>query len=73
MSNTETKHSEPVSESSDKSKKGEGVADTAKLKGTVSSDRPQVCPASKIERCAANYIQAENKEERGKSEQDKSK
>lgn len=41
----------------EKSKKGEGVADTAKLKGTVSTERPG----------------AENKEERGKAEQDKSK
>jgi hypothetical protein len=55
LSNTDTKHSTPVSESDDKSKKGEGVAETAKVKGTVSTDRPQ----------------AENKEERGKAQQDK--
>lgn len=55
MSNDETHHSTQVSKSPDKSKKGEGVAETAKLKGTVSVDRPG----------------AENKEERGKSSIDK--
>ncbi|KAF2468880.1 uncharacterized protein BDR25DRAFT_304821 [Lindgomyces ingoldianus] len=52
LSNTDTKHSTPVSENPDKSKKGEGVAETAKAKGTISTDRPP----------------AENKEERGKGQ-----
>ena len=42
VSNTDTKHSTQIDDKEDKSKKGEGVAETAKLKGTVSSDRPQV-------------------------------
>ncbi|KAF2276427.1 uncharacterized protein EI97DRAFT_458362 [Westerdykella ornata] len=44
-----------VTGSEDKSKKGEGAAETAKLKGTVSPERPP----------------AENKEEQGKTEVDK--
>ncbi|KAF2189083.1 hypothetical protein K469DRAFT_660088 [Zopfia rhizophila CBS 207.26] len=56
LSNTDTKHTHDVSKEPEKSKKGEGVAESAKLKGTVSTDRPQ----------------AENKEERGKAQQDKS-
>lgn len=55
LSNDETHHSTQISEDDEKSKKGEGVAETAKLKGTVSTDRPG----------------AENKEERGKSSIDK--
>lgn len=55
LSNTDTHHSSQISKQDDKSKKGEGVAETAKLKGTVSTDRPG----------------AENKEERGKAQQDK--
>jgi len=55
MSNDETHHSSQISKQPEKSKKGEGVAETAKLKGTVSTDRPG----------------AENKEERGKSSMDK--
>jgi hypothetical protein len=55
MSNDETHHSSQISKQPEKSKKGEGVAETAKLKGTVSTDRPG----------------AENKEERGKSQVDK--
>lgn len=42
MSNTDTKHSEDVTNSSEKSTKGEGTVETAKLKGTVSPNRPQV-------------------------------
>ena len=41
-----------ISKHDEKSKKGEGVAETAKVKGTVSTDRPP----------------AENKEERGKAQ-----
>ena len=55
MSNDETGHSSDIHNNPDKSKKGEGVAETAKLKGTVDPNRPQ----------------AENKEERGKTSQDK--
>ena len=42
LSNTDTKHSEDVTNSSEKSTKGEGTVETAKLKGTVSPNRPQV-------------------------------
>ncbi|KAF2126484.1 hypothetical protein P153DRAFT_346273 [Dothidotthia symphoricarpi CBS 119687] len=55
MSNADTHHSSEISKHDEKSKKGEGVAETAKLKGTVSTDRPG----------------AENKEERGKNQQNK--
>ncbi|CAO2655264.1 Nn.00g103280.m01.CDS01 [Neocucurbitaria sp. VM-36] len=55
LSNDDTHHSSEVSKQDEKSKKGEGVAETAKLKGTVSTDRPA----------------AENKEERGKAQSDK--
>ncbi|KAF1847039.1 uncharacterized protein K460DRAFT_352227 [Cucurbitaria berberidis CBS 394.84] len=55
LSNADTHHSTDVSNQDDKSKKGEGVAETAKLKGTVSTDRPA----------------AENKEERGKAQSSK--
>ncbi|KAF9700441.1 hypothetical protein EKO04_001858 [Ascochyta lentis] len=55
MSNDDTHHSSQISKQPEKSKKGEGVAETAKLKGTVSTDRPG----------------AENKEERGKASVDK--
>jgi hypothetical protein len=55
MSNDDTHHSTNVSDDPTKSSKGEGVAETAKLKGTVSTDRPG----------------PENKEERGKSHIDK--
>lgn len=55
ISNDETHHTSQISKHPEKSKKGEGVAETAKLKGTVSTDRPG----------------AENKEERGKSSVDK--
>jgi len=55
LSNADTHHSTAVSKDETKSKKGEGVAETAKLKGTVSTDRPG----------------AENKEERGKAQSDK--
>ncbi|KAF1921520.1 hypothetical protein BDU57DRAFT_435527 [Ampelomyces quisqualis] len=55
LSNADTHHSSQISKQDDKSKKGEGVAETAKLKGTVSPDRPG----------------AENKEQRGKAQMDK--
>ncbi|KAF2681748.1 hypothetical protein K458DRAFT_420511 [Lentithecium fluviatile CBS 122367] len=57
LSNTDTKHPAQIHDDPQKSKKGEGVAETAKVKGTVSTDRPP----------------AENKEERGKAQSDKSK
>jgi hypothetical protein len=41
LSNTDTRHSTDISENSEKSKKGEGTAETAKLKGTVDPTRPQ--------------------------------
>ncbi|KAF2396872.1 hypothetical protein EJ06DRAFT_533596 [Trichodelitschia bisporula] len=41
-SNTDTKHSSDVSENTDKSRKGEGTVDSAKVKGTIKPDRPQV-------------------------------
>ena len=41
LSNSDTAHSTPVAKSPDKSSKGEGAADTAKLKGSVKPDRPQ--------------------------------
>ncbi|MDI1489271.1 MAG: hypothetical protein OHK93_008549 [Ramalina farinacea] len=40
LSNTDTKHSVDISNDPDKSKKGEGVPETAKLKGTVDPNRP---------------------------------
>jgi hypothetical protein len=52
MSNDDTHHTSQISKHDEKSKKGEGVAETAKVKGTVSTDRPP----------------AENKEERGKAQ-----
>ena len=42
LSNDDTRHPVPVNEMDDKSSKGEGVAETAKLKGTVSVNRPPV-------------------------------
>ncbi|KAF2743569.1 hypothetical protein M011DRAFT_451122 [Sporormia fimetaria CBS 119925] len=56
-SNQDAHHPVDVGHSDDKSSKGEGVAETAKVKGTVSPERPP----------------AENKEERGKKEMDKNK
>lgn len=41
LSNSDTKHTSAVHDDPEKSKKGEGVAETAKLKGTVSTERPQ--------------------------------
>ena len=41
LSNTDTKHSYKIDEMDDKSKKGEGGPDTAKLQGTVDPNRPQ--------------------------------
>lgn len=55
ISNDDTHHTAQIAKDEEKSKKGEGVAETAKLKGTVSTDRPG----------------AENKEERGKAQADK--
>jgi len=55
LSNDNTEHTSQISKQPEKSKKGEGVAETAKLQGTVSTERPG----------------AENKEERGKAQQDK--
>jgi len=43
LSNTDTKHSTDLVNDPDKSKKGEGVPETAKSKGTISPFRPQVC------------------------------
>ena len=42
LSNTDTKHSTPLEMNPEKSKKGEGSVETAKLKGTVKTDRPPV-------------------------------
>lgn len=55
ISNDNTEHTSQISKQPEKSKKGEGVAETAKLQGTVSTDRPQ----------------PENKEERGKTRMNK--
>ncbi|RDW94625.1 hypothetical protein BP5796_00388 [Coleophoma crateriformis] len=41
LSNTDTKHSTDVTENPEKSTKSEGEPETAKLKGTVDSKRPQ--------------------------------
>ena len=57
LSNDDTGHTHPPETEAEKSKKGEGVAESAKLKGTVAPDRPP----------------AENKEERGKTSQDYNK
>lgn len=43
LSNDDTRHTHPPELEDEKSKKGEGVAESAKLKGTVSSERPMVC------------------------------
>ncbi|CAF9904186.1 MAG: hypothetical protein HETSPECPRED_003406 [Heterodermia speciosa] len=42
LSNSDTKHSTDIANNPDKSKKAEGAPETAKLKGTVAPDRPQV-------------------------------
>jgi hypothetical protein len=55
ISNDDTHHTSEISKHDEKSKKGEGVAESAKLKGTVSTNRPP----------------AENKEERGKAQMNK--
>ena len=55
LSNDNTEHTSQISKHPEKSKKGEGVAETAKLQGTVSTDRPG----------------AENKEQRGNTKMDK--
>ncbi|KAF2196725.1 hypothetical protein GQ43DRAFT_444860 [Delitschia confertaspora ATCC 74209] len=57
LDNDDTKHTANIENDPEKSKKGEGVAESAKLKGTVAADRPD----------------ATNKEERGKARQDYSK
>jgi hypothetical protein len=40
MSNTQTRHSIPIHESNEKSKKPEGGPDTAKAQGTIDPNRP---------------------------------
>jgi hypothetical protein len=42
LSNTDTAHSTDPNKDETKSSKGEGTAETAKVKGTVQTDRPQV-------------------------------
>jgi len=42
LSNTDTKHSTDITSNPEKSKKGEGVPETGKAKGTVDPKRPQV-------------------------------
>ena len=42
LSNTDTKHSTDIGKDPGKSKKGEGVPETAKLQGTVDPSRKQV-------------------------------
>ena len=42
LSNTNTKHSTDIANDPEKSKKGEGMPETAKSKGTVDPMRPQV-------------------------------
>lgn len=42
LSNTDTKHSQDISADPEKSKKGEGAPETAKLQGPVDPRRPQV-------------------------------
>lgn len=42
LSNADTKHSTDISNDPEKSKKGEGFAETAKMKGPVDPSRPQV-------------------------------
>ena len=42
LSNTDTKHSTDMDNNPDKSKKGEGFVETAKMKGPVDPSRPQV-------------------------------
>ncbi|RDW88801.1 hypothetical protein BP6252_00833 [Coleophoma cylindrospora] len=48
LSNTDTKHSTDVTESSDKSSKSEGDPESAKSKGTVDSKRPQNYPTTTV-------------------------
>lgn len=43
LSTTATKHSTDIGSDPEKSKKGEGVPETAKSSGTVSTNRPTVC------------------------------
>lgn len=43
ISNTDTKHSTDLDNNPEKSKKGEGFVETAKMKGPVDPSRPQVC------------------------------
>ncbi|PBP23317.1 hypothetical protein BUE80_DR005866 [Diplocarpon rosae] len=42
LTNTDTKHSTDITNNPEKSKKGEGAPETAKVKGTVDPKRPQV-------------------------------
>ncbi|KAL8872813.1 MAG: hypothetical protein Q9174_001620 [Haloplaca sp. 1 TL-2023] len=48
LSNTQTKHSTDISNDPDKSKKGEGYAETAKAMGTVDPGRRQVRSLEKV-------------------------
>lgn len=48
ISNDDTHHTSQIAKQDEKSKKGEGVAETAKLKGTVSTDRPGVSLSSHL-------------------------
>jgi hypothetical protein len=41
LDNDDTGHSTPIADNPNKSSKGEGEAETAKLKGTVDTNRPQ--------------------------------
>jgi len=50
MSNTDTKHSIPIDQGTEKSKKGDGSPDTAKSKGTVDPfAKPPQPPVSRDE------------------------
>ena len=42
LANTDTKHSTNITDNPGKSTKGEGTPETAKSKGTVDPQRPQV-------------------------------
>jgi hypothetical protein len=42
FSNTDTRHSTDLSKNPEKSQKGEGTVETAKVKGTIDPNRPQV-------------------------------
>jgi len=42
LSTTATRHSTDIGQDPEKSKKGEGIPETAKSQGTISTNRPQV-------------------------------